>query len=115
MKSLGTKDVSEARLLFARVAAEIEERFATLRAGITTLSERDASVMAGKIYRQKVTGNINDLGNLSEPWVDVQQWRDGKMARKTQRQRAELTTTEMHKFRPLSLSAAGEFREPRSQ
>ncbi|WP_412051099.1 DUF6538 domain-containing protein [Hoeflea sp. Naph1] len=71
VKSLGTKDVSESRLLFARVAAEIEERFATLRAGITTLSERDASVMAGKIYRQKVTGNINDLGNLSEPWVDV--------------------------------------------
>ncbi|WP_197078329.1 site-specific integrase [Hoeflea sp. IMCC20628] len=69
VKSLGTKDVSEARLLFARVAAEIEERFATLRAGITTLSEREASSMAGEIYRLKVAVNIDDPGKLSEPEV----------------------------------------------
>jgi len=69
VKSLGTKDVSEARLLFARVAAEIEERFATLRRDITTLTEREASFMAGEIYRQKVAVNLDDPGKLHVPMV----------------------------------------------
>jgi len=69
VKSLGTKDATEARLLFARVAVEIEERFAALRRDITTLNEREASVMAGEIYRQKVAVNVDDPGKLHVPLV----------------------------------------------
>lgn len=65
IKSLGTKDANEAKVRFAKVALEVEERFAKLRSGMTSLTERDASTLAGEIYRQKVAANLHNPGKLS--------------------------------------------------
>lgn len=66
VRSLGTKDIADAKVRFAKVAAEIEERFANLRAGLTSLTEHQASAMAGEIYRQKVATNFQNPSKLSD-------------------------------------------------
>ena len=66
IRSLSTKDVGEAKVRFAKVAAEIEERFANLRAGLTSLTEFEASTMAGDIYRNKVAANFQNPSKLSD-------------------------------------------------
>ncbi len=66
IKSLGTKDIGEARVRFSKVAAEIEERFANLRIGLKSLTEREASTMAGEIYRCKVASNIENPTKLAD-------------------------------------------------
>ena len=52
--SLGTRDPAEARILFAKAAAEIEERWSRLRQGVRSLSHKEAVAMAGEIYRRMV-------------------------------------------------------------
>jgi len=66
VKSLETKDIGEAKVRFSKVAAEIEERFANLRAGLTHLTEHDAAIMAGEIYRNKIAANFENPSKLAD-------------------------------------------------
>lgn len=50
-RSLGTKDPDEAKRRFATVLAEVESRWANLRAGPRSLSEREAHELAVPIYQ----------------------------------------------------------------
>lgn len=52
--SLKTRDPAEARRLFAKAAAEIEERWSNLRRGRIALSPKQAWAVAGEIYRDFV-------------------------------------------------------------
>ncbi len=52
--SLKTRDPSEARILFAKAAAEIEERWSNLRRGHMSLNHKQAWAVAGEIYRELV-------------------------------------------------------------
>lgn len=52
--SLKTRDPAEARILFAKAAAEIEERWSNLRRGRVTLTPKQAWGIAGEIYRDFV-------------------------------------------------------------
>jgi integrase len=52
--SLKTRDPAEARILFAKAAAEIEERWSNLRRGRMTLTPKQAWGVAGEIYRDFV-------------------------------------------------------------
>jgi len=53
--SLKTRDPAQARILFAKAAAEIEERWGRLRQGVRGLSHKECVAMAGEIYRRMVT------------------------------------------------------------
>jgi len=66
--SLRTRDPAEAKILFAKALAEIEERWGRLRQGVRSLSHKEAVAMAGEIYRRMVaeeednpSKNISDL------------------------------------------------------
>jgi integrase len=59
-KSLGTTDEALARPEFARLNAEWEQRFQSLRRDYTPLSRKDAAALAGEIYKQIVDGNEDD-------------------------------------------------------
>ena len=50
LASLDTKDAAEARVRYARVSAEVEARWANLRAGVRTLTERDAHKLATIVH-----------------------------------------------------------------
>ena len=50
LASLDTKDAAEARVRYARVSAEVEVRWANLRAGVRTLTERDAHKLATVVH-----------------------------------------------------------------
>lgn len=52
--SLGTRSLSEAKVLHSKIAAEIEERWHLLAAGRQSLSEKQAMGIAGEIYRDIV-------------------------------------------------------------
>jgi integrase len=51
-RSLGTRDPAEAKRLHAKALAELEARWANLRAGPKQLSEREAHQLAAPIYRR---------------------------------------------------------------
>lgn len=48
--SLRTKDAAEARVRYARVSAEVEERWANLRGGTRSLTEREANALAAEAH-----------------------------------------------------------------
>ena len=50
LASLRTKDPAEARVRYAKLAAEVEERWANLRAGPSELSEREAHALAASCH-----------------------------------------------------------------
>ncbi|NTH46617.1 tyrosine-type recombinase/integrase [Agrobacterium rhizogenes] len=52
--SLKTRDPAEARILFAKAAAEIEERWGNLRRGRMSLTAKQAWALAGEIYGELV-------------------------------------------------------------
>lgn len=52
--SLSTRNLAEAKVLHARIAAEVEERWHLLAAGSQSLSERQAMGVAGEVYRDLV-------------------------------------------------------------
>lgn len=65
--SLKTRDPAEARILFARATAEIEERWSNLRRGRMSLTHKQAWAVAGEIYREFVVAHEDDpRGALSE-------------------------------------------------
>lgn len=50
--SLRTRDPVEAKIAHAKVAAEVEARWARLRRGVISVSQKQAVAMAGEIYRE---------------------------------------------------------------
>jgi integrase len=56
-QSLRTTDAEAARPEFARLNAEWEQRFQSLRRGYTPLSRKDAAALAGEMYKQIVDNN----------------------------------------------------------
>lgn len=52
--SLRTRDPEEARIEFARVSLEVQQRWRELSAGPRSLSEKQAAAIAGEIYRAMV-------------------------------------------------------------
>lgn len=58
--SLKTRDPAEARILFAKAAAEIEERWANLRQGQISLTNKQVWAIAGEIYREFVAAHEDE-------------------------------------------------------
>ncbi len=52
--SLGTRDPAEAKVLHAQLLARVEERWRLLLAGVQSLNEKQATAIAGEIYRSLV-------------------------------------------------------------
>ncbi|MGO8297950.1 DUF6538 domain-containing protein [Rhizobium ruizarguesonis] len=52
--SLGTRNLAEAKVLHARIAADVEERWHLLAAGSQSLSEKQAMGVAGEVYRDLI-------------------------------------------------------------
>lgn len=80
--SLRTKDPAEARVRFAEVSAKVEARWASLRLGPSSLTEREAHELAVAIHDRWLT---HHLDNPSEPsgwradlfdqlWVEPAHW-----------------------------------------
>jgi integrase len=69
--SLRTRDPAEAKILFAKALAEIEERWGRLRQGIRSLSHKECVAMAGEIYRRMVAEQEdNPSGDVFELLLD---------------------------------------------
>jgi len=49
--STGTADKRKADVEFSRMSKELEERFASLRAGVRSLTQKETVALAGTIYR----------------------------------------------------------------
>lgn len=62
--SLRTRNPDEARIEFARVSLEVEERWQALSAGMRSLSEKQAAGVAGKIYRSMVEEHEDNPSRL---------------------------------------------------
>ena len=60
--SLRTRDPAEAKIAHAKVAAEIEARWAQLRRGVISVSQKQAVAMAGEIYRELVAAHEENPG-----------------------------------------------------
>jgi hypothetical protein len=58
--SLKTRDPAEAKVMFAKALAEIEERWSRLRQGRISLSHKQAYAIAGEIYRERVSRFENE-------------------------------------------------------
>lgn len=63
----GTADKRKADAELARIAAEIESRFTRLRAGVRTLSHKEAVALAGTIYRA-FADSLEDNPGSPEKW-----------------------------------------------
>ncbi|SDO92132.1 Integrase [Aureimonas jatrophae] len=50
LRSLGTKDPAEARVRYAKISAEVEARWASLRAGVRLLTEAEAHALAREAH-----------------------------------------------------------------
>lgn len=61
-RSLGTKDPHEAKRLHARASAEVERKWANLRAGAVRLDHRQVHVLAGEVYRDLVDRHEREPG-----------------------------------------------------
>lgn len=61
--SLGTADSRKMAAEHARIAQEVHERFAKLRAGTVRLSQKEATALAGTVYRGLATGGEDDPGS----------------------------------------------------
>ena len=65
--SLRTKDAGEARLRHASVQVQLQERWAAARNGAVSLSFKDIRALAGIWYRDLVTTNQDEPGDV-EGW-----------------------------------------------
>jgi integrase len=63
--SLGTRDPGEAKILHAQVLAQVEERWQLLRAGVHSLNEKQATAIAGEIYRSLVAQHEDNPSRMS--------------------------------------------------
>lgn len=69
--TLGTRDPSEAKALFAIAAAAVESRWKNLRRGLISLSERQAAAIAGEIYREMVDAEKDNPSENREHRIDA--------------------------------------------
>lgn len=79
--SLGTRDAAEARVKFAKALAEIEERWARLRAGTISLSHKQSWAIAGKIYAEMISERENDPqynGRIGDYLADAEAFGEAK-------------------------------------
>lgn len=63
--SLGTRDPAEAKILHAQMLAEVEERWRLLRAGVQSLTEKQAAAIGGEIYRHLVAQHEDNPSRMS--------------------------------------------------
>lgn len=63
--SLRTRSPDEAKIEFARISLEVEERWRMLSAGIRSLTERQAVGIAGEIYRSMVEEHEDNPSRVS--------------------------------------------------
>ena len=66
--SLGTSDAKEARIIFPRVAAEVQERWDALIAERPRLSKKHIQGLAGEFYRWLIAKHDKDPGQ-AEKWL----------------------------------------------
>lgn len=71
VQSLRTKDAGEARKAHAELAAEIEARWASLRAGTQRLTDEQVAALAGEAYRDAIAAYGADPGE-PEGWEGSQ-------------------------------------------
>ena len=64
--SLRTRDPVEAKIAHAKVAAEVEARWAQLRRGVISVSQKQAVAMAGEIYKELVAAHEDNPGEARE-------------------------------------------------
>ena len=69
--SLGTRDPQEAKVAHARMAAQVEERWAGLRAGAQTLTHKQAVAIAGEIYRGMIAEHGEEPGDPQDLAFEV--------------------------------------------
>jgi len=62
--SLRTRDPEEAKIEFARVSLEVQERWRQLAAGRRSLTEKQAAAVAGEIYRSMVEEHEENPSSL---------------------------------------------------
>ena len=60
LASLRTKDPAEARVRYAKLSAEVEARWANLRTGTRTLTEREAHALAGPAHDEWISRHHDD-------------------------------------------------------
>jgi hypothetical protein len=65
--SAGTSDSRKAAAELARIAADVEARFARLRSGVKSLSQKDAVALSGMIYRA-FAETLEDNPGSAEKW-----------------------------------------------
>jgi integrase len=68
--STGTSDRRAAAVQFSRISAEVEERYAQLRAGLHSLTQKQTVALAGTIYKG-LTEAMEDNPGKSEMWSGV--------------------------------------------
>lgn len=88
-RSLRTKDPQEAKRAHARVAADVERRWAGLRLGAVGLDHREVHALAGEVYRNMVARHEREPGaawgwsvvadqqrrlqaRRGDPWADLE-------------------------------------------
>lgn len=68
--SLRTRDPAEAKIVHAKIAAEVEERWHRLTAGAQDLTHRQAEAVAGEIYREIVTQHGDNPASLAGGMIE---------------------------------------------
>lgn len=69
---LGTSDNAQAKAKFAEAAADVEKRFAALRAGPRPLTHKQVVALSGTLYKA-FTENLEDDPGTAERWLGVVQ------------------------------------------
>ncbi len=64
-RSLNTRDPAVAKVEHASMSAEVEAQCRNLRQGVRSISQKQAVVIAGEIYREIVAQNEDNPGNPS--------------------------------------------------
>ena len=65
-RSLGTKDLREAKLRYPEVAADVDAILTRAAGGATRLTNRQIVALAGEWYRRELTKHEDDPGRVTE-------------------------------------------------
>jgi integrase len=76
LRSLGTKDPSEARQLHAAIATEVNKRWASLRQPTQPLTQKQVIALSGLVYQAMVEGHADDPGS-SAMWQGLIAFQNG--------------------------------------
>ena len=67
-RTLGTKDLAEAKILHGPVMAEVAAQWAELRRGQQALTHKEIQALAGEFYRELVKAHENEPGSV-DAWT----------------------------------------------